>query len=423
MDNIIDFLEVRGFIDQITSPKLREAVEKPIKVYVGFDPTSDSLHLGNLVGIMALAWFQKFGHTPCALVGGATGMVGDPSGKSQERNLLDANAVEKNIQGIKKNLEDILCSSSSLKKPVFLNNYTWFQNMPVINFLRDIGKYFRVNTMLTKESVKARIDSQEGISYTEFTYQILQAYDFNYLSEHEEVILQVGGSDQWGNITAGVDLVRRLQSREVYGLTFPLITRSDGKKFGKSESGAIWLSKDKLSPFEFYQYLYRVPDEDVGKLMRMLTFMDLQEIQWFENKICAKDYQPNSAQKKLAEEVTRIVHGEEGVQAALITTHALAPGSSTNIEEMDIDNLPQDVPVIEFSHKEFVNEKWVDILSHYEIVKSKGESRRLIRGGGLYINNDKLCDEHAEFTLKNLVRGEFVLVALGKKKKVILKAT
>ena len=254
MNNVIEFLQKRGFIDATTSEEVMECAKNPLSVYVGFDPTSDSLHIGNMIGIMALAWFQRFGHRIIALVGGATGMVGDPSGKSDERNLLDQKSLTHNLVGITHSLETIL----DKERMVVVNNYEWMKGYGYIDFLRDIGKHFRVGPMLAKESVRARLKSDEGMSYTEFSYQLLQAYDFVYLSDKFDVSMQMGGSDQWGNITAGTELVRKMRGKTVHGLTWPLLTRSDGKKFGKSEEGAIWLNPEKLPAYDFYQYFYHL---------------------------------------------------------------------------------------------------------------------------------------------------------------------
>ena len=256
MHNVIDALIERGFIDQITHQELRDRVNKPIKVYVGFDPTADSLHLGNLVGIMGLAWFQKFGHTPYVILGGATGLIGDPSGKSAERNLLDADTLAHNIRCLESFFKHILQFSEG-PRPVILNNNDWLGKFSLVDFLRDVGKHFRLGPMLAKEMVRTRLESEDGMSFTEFTYQTLQGYDFHYLCKEHGVTLQMGGSDQWGNITAGTELNRKLGGETLYGVIFPLLTRSDGKKFGKSESGAIWLSGDKLSPYQFYQHLFQ----------------------------------------------------------------------------------------------------------------------------------------------------------------------
>ena len=307
MRNVIELLEERGFIEALTNEDLRKQVENPLKVYCGFDPSGDSLHLGNMVAMMGLAWFQRCGHTPVALVGGATGMIGDPSGKSVERQLLDELTIQKNLIGIQANLEHLLDARAEGCKPIFVNNYDWFKEFSLIDFLRDVGKHFRMSVMLSKDSVRSRMESEEGMSFTEFCYQMLQGYDFYHLNKEHAVSVQMGGSDQWGNIIAGIDLIRKKGGKSAYGLTFPLLTRSDGQKFGKSEKGAIWLSPEKLSPYEFYQYIVRVSDEDVIKLMRLLTFMEMSEIHSYASKMKELDYVPNTAQKKLASEITRIV--------------------------------------------------------------------------------------------------------------------
>ena len=251
MPNVIDLLEQRGFIDAMTAQDMSAIANQPLKVYCGFDPTGDSLHLGNLVSIMGLAWFQRCGHTPVALVGGATGLIGDPSGKSHERPVLDEATIRLNLTGIERDLRSVLDFSPGKNQALLVNNLDWYRDVSFITFLRDIGRHFRLGPMLAKESVKTRVQSEEGMSYTEFSYQLLQGYDFYHLYKNEGVNVQLGGSDQWGNITAGTELVRKLSGDSVYGVTFPLLTRSDGKKFGKSEQGAIWLSPEKLSPYQF----------------------------------------------------------------------------------------------------------------------------------------------------------------------------
>ena len=275
MSNVVDCLKERGLVDAMTSEEVVKLLEQPRKLYLGFDPTADSLHIGSLVGIVILRWFQKFGHTPVVILGGATGRIGDPSGKSVERPLLDRAAIDYNVARIRRHFEVVLDFFHLKAKPILLNNDEWFSQMNLIDFLRDVGKHFRVGTMLAKEMVKSRIQSEEGICFTEFTYQLLQSYDFYHLFTHHGVVLQLGGSDQWGNITSGIDLVRKLTAAQAYGLTFPLLTRSDGKKFGKTEEGTVWLAADRCSPYHFYQYFVRVPDADVIKLMRFLTFMEM----------------------------------------------------------------------------------------------------------------------------------------------------
>lgn len=415
MQNVIEILKERGFIESMTSEELASLAGKPLKVYCGFDPTGDSLHLGNMVAIMGLAWFERCGHTPVAIVGGATGMIGDPSGKTSERQLLDEVTIEKNLAGIRRDLEKLI------KKPVILNNYDWFKSFSWISFLREVGKHFRIGTMLAKESVKNRMTTEEGMSFTEFCYQILQAYDFLYLFDQHGVTVQLGGSDQWGNITAGTELIRRLRGQSAFGITFPLLTRSDGQKFGKSEKGAIWLSSEKLSPYEFYQYLFRVSDEDAIKLMRMLTFMEMAEIRHYEHMMKKPDYVPNTAQKRLAEEVTRLVHGDEGLSVALKVTAGAAPGAETALDAQVLESLAADMPSHALPVNEIVGVKLIDVMAKTAMMTSKGEARRLIRNGGVYLNNVKIANEDHVIGAEQLIDGRLLLLALGKKNKMLIR--
>ncbi len=413
MQNVIDILEERGFIDQMTHQELRERANQPIKAYVGFDPTSDSLHLGNLVGIMALAWFQKFGHTPYAILGGATGLIGDPGGKSAERNLLDSETLQRNVQSLEGFFKKILVFKEG-PKPVILNNNDWLGKFSLISFLRDVGKHFRIGPMMAKEMVRVRLQSEEGMSFTEFSYQILQGYDFCYLHREHGVCLQMGGSDQWGNITSGVEFNRKLGGDTLYGLTFPLLVRSDGRKFGKTEEGAIWLSADKLSPYQFYQHLVRTSDEDVIQLLKMLTFLRLDEILKIEIEMNAS---ANSAQRRLAEEVTRFVHGEEGLQAALKVTEGLAPGSETSLSREILDEMPSK----ELTFEDVLGKKIVEILALVGLVPSKSEGAKLIKNGGAYLNNERISDPAHEIKAKDLIDDRYLLLSAGKKKKLLIK--
>ncbi len=421
MRNVIDLLEERGFIEALTNEELRTLANKPLKVYCGFDPSSDSLHIGNMVAIMGLAWFQRCGHTPVAIVGGATGMIGDPSGKSQERQFLDSETIEKNLIGIRSDLEVILNGKDAQTKPLFLNNYDWFKQFSVIDFLRDVGKHFRVGVMLAKDSVRSRMESEEGMSFTEFCYQVLQGYDFYHLHKEHGVAVQLGGSDQWGNITAGIDLIRKKGGSAAYGITFPLLTRSDGQKFGKSEKGAIWLSSKKLSPYEFYQYVIRVTDEDVIKLMRLLTFMEMSEIREYEAMMDRSDYVPNTAQKKLAEEITRIVHGNEGLEIALRVTQAALPGSKTVLDSSLFDSLGADMPSCQLQRSDVIDIPLVDLLVTVGLQNSKTEAKKLIRNGGASMNNDKIEAETSTVSENDLIEGRFLLLAVGKKNKLLVR--
>ncbi len=418
--DIIECLQRRGFIEALTSEEIRLMFKTPQKVYIGFDPTAESLHLGNLMGIMALAWFQRFGHTPFVILGGATGRIGDPSGKSVERPLLDTATIEYNVGRIRLHFEQILDFSNPETRPVILNNDSWFKGLSYIDFLRDVGKYFRVNTMITKDSVRARLESEEGISYTEFSYQLIQSYDFCHLYQDYGVILQMGGSDQWGNITAGIEFIRKLLAKPSYGMTWPLLVRSDGKKFGKSEEGAIWLSKELLSPYQFYQYLVRIPDADVIKLMKLLTFMELEEIDEYAHKMGAGDYVANTAQRRLAEEVTRIVHGEEGVQAALKVTEGAKPGSDATLDPQILKEIANDMPHVTLKAHEVVGMSFVDLVVKVGFLPSKGEAKRLIDNGGAYVNNAKIQDPQFIIAQEHLIGASYLLLGSGKKKKLLL---
>lgn len=419
MANIIDVLKERGFIEALTSDELKEKVESPIKVYCGFDPSSDSLHLGNLVAIMGLKWFQKFGHYPVVIVGGATGMIGDPSGKAHERALLDQETIEKNLKGIQANLENVL-GKGDLSFQI-LNNYDWFKKFSLIDYLRDVGKQFRLSQMLAKDSVKNRLETEEGMSFTEFCYQTLQGYDFLYLYQNLGVSVQMGGSDQWGNITAGIELIRKVLQKSAYGITFPILTQSDGKKFGKSEKGAIWLSQEKLSPYEFYQYLFRVSDKDVIKMLTLLTFLDMQEIRYMKAKLEEGTLEPNAAQKRLAEEVTKLIHGEDSLQVALKVTEAAAPGSETTLDEATLESIAKDMPNAEVSRSQILGTLLIDLIVQLHLLPSKGEVTRLIKNGGLYLNNSRIVNKDKPIQEEDLIGGRLMLIALGKKNKILLR--
>jgi len=423
MKNVIGALRSRGLIESETTPDLADLVEKskPISVYCGFDPTADSLHLGHMMGIMGLAWFYKFGHNPVALVGGATGIIGDPSGKSQERNLLNKEELQKNVTGIKK-LLDVILGRIGEKAPItVLNNNDWLYPMSCVDFLRDVGRHFRVGVMLGRESVRARLASEEGMSYTEFSYQLLQAYDFYHLCVNNNVTMQVGGADQWGNITAGVDFVRKMTGKEVWGLTFPLLLRSDGKKFGKSEKGAIWLSEDKLSCYDFYQYLFRTGDQDVIRLLKALTFVELEEIATLEASMKRQDYAPNTVQKRLAEEVTRLVHGEEGLQKARLITEQAQPGSEGAAFTLEaIKTILGQVPTASLARDAVVGTRIADVIAAAAFLPSKAEARRLILNGGVSLGSRKIVDEFDLVVESDLIEGRYLVFSLGKKNRAVV---
>ena len=413
MDNVIKALQKRGFIDSVAGDELDRVAEKPLRVYVGFDPTADSLHLGNLIGIVSLRWFENFGHTPVVLLGGGTGKIGDPSGKDKERPLLTKQQIEANGLAIRAQFENCL------KQAEYFDNDDWLSSFGLVDFLRDVGKHFRLGPMLSKESVRLRLESEEGMSFTEFTYQMLQGYDFYHLFKHHEVSVQVGGSDQWGNITAGIDLTRKLCGSSVYGMTFPLLVRSDGKKFGKSEGGAIWLDPKKTSPYKFYQYLYKVPDKDVGQLMRLLTFMDLDEIIDYEERMASGSIAAFEAQKRLAEEVTRFVHGEEGLEAALKVTEVAAPGAEAILSVEAIEAVLNDMERVCFEKGEALGVRLSELVAKAGFMTSKSEVSRLIKGGGAYLNNQKLIDPAYSLKEDDLVGGKYCIFGAGKKRKIL----
>ncbi|XP_021824500.1 tyrosine--tRNA ligase, chloroplastic/mitochondrial [Prunus avium] len=418
--NVVEILEERGLLESLTSEHLRQACSDPslppLKVYCGFDPTAESLHLGNLLGIIVLSWFQRCGHRPVALIGGATARVGDPSGKSLERPELDLDTLSLNTSGVSNNITRILGRIS------ILNNYEWWKEVRLLEFLKDVGRYARVGSMIAKESVKKRLESEQGMSYTEFTYQLLQGYDFLYLFQNEGINVQIGGSDQWGNITAGTELIRKILHADAaaYGLTFPLLLKSDGTKFGKSEDGAIWLSPSMLSPYKFYQYLFSVPDADVVRFLRILTFMDMDEIKQLENEMEGPGYLPNTAQRRLAEEVTRFVHGQDGLDEALKATEALRPGADTKLDWKTIQAISEDVPSCSFPYNQVLDLSLVDLSVSSGLLDSKSAARRLLKQGGLYLNNSRVDNENKRVEPQDIVDGKLLLLSAGKKNKVLV---
>ncbi|XP_057433517.1 tyrosine--tRNA ligase, chloroplastic/mitochondrial-like [Lotus japonicus] len=439
--SVIGILEQRGLLESITSDALRtassNAIDAPLKVYCGFDPTAESLHLGNLLGIIVLSWFRRCGHNVVALIGGATARVGDPSGKSLERPELDVETLERNTAGIENTIRTILGRAQNLNleelsvgdgnlcdsSVVVLNNYDWWKEFSLLDFLKRVGKYARVGSMMAKESVRKRLDSEQGMSYTEFTYQLLQGYDFLHLFQNEGVTVQIGGSDQWGNITAGTELVRKILQVEsaVYGFTFPLLLKSDGTKFGKSEDGAIWLSPSLLSPYKFYQYFFSVPDADVVRFLKILTFLDIEEIVKLEEEMVKPGYVPNTAQRRLAEEVTRFVHGEDGLKEALRATEALRPGSETKLDWKTIEGIAEDVPSCSLAYDEVLNQSLVDLSVSSGLFDSKSSARRLLKQGGLYLNNSRVNSENKKIEAADIVDGKVLLLSAGKKNKVLVR--
>ena len=425
MKNAYNVLLDRGFVSQSTSKDLDNLLATPLKFYFGVDPTSDSLHLGNMVGIMAVMHLQRCGHTPVILVGGATGAIGDPSGKTVERPSLDRVEIENNAVAIKKLLQTILSRHMDFgcgNAPVFVDNYEWFSSINVLDFFRDVGKEFRVGSMLAKESVKTRLDSDEGMSFTELSYQTLQGYDFYRLLNDMNVTLQVGGSDQYGNITAGVEFVRRKCGKSVYGLSFPLITRSDGKKFGKTEEGAIWLSKEKLSPFKFYQHLYRMPDSDICTLLRLLTFVEIDKINELEAELANGNAEPNFAQALLAEKVTRIIHGDEGLEQALQATEAITPGVKYSFADLKskISDIEKSYPNVHLKKNDVVGGTFEELAIASGLLSSKSEVRMRVKNNGALLNMEVVSNSKRMISNEDLIENKYLIISSGKKRSILV---
>lgn len=387
----------------------------PVTLYVGFDPTADSLHLGHLIGLLILRRFQQAGHRPIAVAGGATGMIGDPSGKSSERNLLSSDILEANIKGIQGQLGRLLDFSPDIKnQALLLNNADWVRPISVLDFLRDVGKHFSVNAMMTKDSVKSRMET--GISFTEFSYSLLQAYDFLHLQEKYGCLVQAGGADQWGNITAGIDLIRRKHDVTACGLTTPLLTKTDGTKFGKTEGGAVWLSPAKTSVYRFYQFLIQVEDAQVIQLLKYFTFLPQEDIAALEDQHKATP-ERRDAHKKLALELTTLVHGANATADAVRASEILFGGSLEGITEAQFDEVIAEVPNSTLS-KTLLGQPTgalVEVLIALGLSPSKGQARKDIAAGGVYVNNVRAADDKVVIGAEHLLFGKFVLLRKGKR--------
>jgi tyrosyl-tRNA synthetase len=397
--------------------------EKPRTLYAGFDPTADSLHVGHLVAVMVLRRFQQAGHRPIALVGGATGMIGDPSGKNEERSLLGLEVLRANTAAIERQLRRFLDFQCGANSALLLNNYDWMGKWPYLDFLRDVGKHFPVNVMLAKDSVRMRLErSDAGMSYTEFSYMLLQAYDFVYLSQHYGCELQVGGSDQWGNITAGIDLARRMHGTGLYGMTCPLLTRSDGTKMGKTESGALWLSPERTSPYHFYQYWINLDDADVGKCLRLFTDLSQQEICQVEEEH-RSDPGRRVAQRRLAEELTRLVHGSEGLAAAQRATEIFFGAEIGHLNDAELAGIFADVPSRELPRGRLDGPglPLADALVESGLVKSKSDARRVITQGGAYVNNRRAEGLDTRLGPADLAGESILVLRAGKKSYALLR--
>jgi tyrosyl-tRNA synthetase len=416
--NLIEELRWRGMIADIMPGTEDQLLKEMTTGYVGFDPTADSLHIGSLVPILLLVHLQKAGHQPIALVGGATGMIGDPSGKSAERNLLDEETLAKNVAGIKGQLEKFLNFDTSLKNPAIMaNNYDWFKTISFIEFLRDAGKHITVNYMMAKDSVKKRIEGETGISYTEFAYQLMQGYDFYWLYKEKNCKLQMGGSDQWGNMTTGTELVRRKAGGEAFVITCPLLTKADGAKFGKSEGGNVWLDPEKTSPYKFYQFWLQAADEDAKKWIKIFTFLDQPTI----NNLLEQHEQNAAArvlQKALAKEVTVLVHGEKEYNKAVETTEKLFANQNAPAESLSVEDLESMEGVEKISYALGKLQEGVDIVSFLAdsaINPSKGDARKMLQNGGISVNRNKIADVQFQVNAAMLLHNKYLLVQKGKK--------
>ncbi|RYY39299.1 MAG: tyrosine--tRNA ligase [Chitinophagaceae bacterium] len=416
--NLIEELRWRGMIQDIMPGTEEQLQKEPTAVYIGFDPTADSLHIGSLVPIILLVHLQRAGHKPVALVGGATGMVGDPSGKSAERNLLDEATLHRNVAGIKAQLGRFLDFSGSGSNPAELvNNYDWFKSLDFLGFIRDVGKHISVNYMMAKDSVRKRLEGDSGLSFTEFSYQLIQGYDFLWLYQNKGCKVQAGGSDQWGNITTGTELIRRKAGGEAFAFTCPLIKKADGTKFGKTEGGNVWLDAEKTTPYQFYQFWLNASDADAESWIRIFTFLDQPSIEGIISEHRA-DASKRVLQKRLAEELTVFVHGQGELDKALETTQKLFANASApaeSLSEQDLESL-EGIARIDFDRAKL--EAGIDVVSFLAetgIFPSKGEARKTVQGGGVSINRHKVSDIAQAVDASLLLHGKYLLVNKGKR--------
>lgn len=417
---LLEELQARGIAKQFTDPELGKILEaRPLSVYAGFDPTADSLHIGSLIPLLTLRRFQIRGHKPIALAGGATGFIGDPSGKSQERSLQDTDQIQSNLAGIKNDIGRIL----DLNQTKLVNNYDWFQKIGYIEFLRDVGKHFTINHMMTKDSVRTRLEDREhGISYTEFSYMLLQAYDFYHLYKHHQCHMQIGGSEQWGNITAGCELIRRINAQEglekadVYGLTFNLVMKSDGTKFGKTEQGSVWLNPKKTSPYQFFQYFMQVSDADAITYLNYFTFLSLDQIAHIKTEF-SKDPGGRLAQKTLAREITTIVHGKDETDRSEKASQALFGSEIKSLDERTLLDVLAEAPSTKKSKSTLGNadQTLIDLLVDSTLCASKGAAKKDIQAGGVYVNNERVQDLNFTPKSQDLLCGKYLLLRKGKK--------
>ena len=411
--DLYDELAWRGMVYDATEGLRDVLARETLTGYAGFDPTASSLHVGHLLPALSLARIQRHGHSPIAIVGGGTGLIGDPSGKSVERTLLTVEQVEANVASIHVQLSRFLDFDTASNPARLVNNADWLTRMSAMEFLRDVGKFFTVNAMLAKESVKRRIESEDGISYTEFSYSLLQAYDFLMLHDRYGCTLQVGGSDQWGNIVAGIDLIRRVRAAKAHGLVMPLLTTSSGAKFGKTEGGAVWLDAGLTSPYEFYQFWFNADDRDAARYLKFFTFLDEAAITTLE-AASAKEPEKRHAQRELAREVTRLVHGATAVQEAEAAAEKLFKG---DLSAMSVTELLQIFPNVPSCDLAAVATGWLvpELLAAAGVASSKSEAVRLVKGGGISLNGRRIADEKERVTRDHAIEGRLFVIRKGKK--------
>jgi tyrosyl-tRNA synthetase len=425
MENLIEELRWRGLIQDIIPGTEERLIKEPITAYVGFDPTADSLHIGSLIPIIVLVHLQKFGHKPIALVGGATGMVGDPSGKSEERNLLSKEVLDKNVAAVKQQLSHFLNFNSEVPNAAELvNNFDWFKDITFLDFIRDAGKLISVNYMMAKDSVKKRLEGDNGMSFTEFTYQLIQGYDFYWLYQHKNCKLQFGGSDQWGNITTGTEFIRRKAGGEAFAFTCPLLTKSDGSKFGKSEKGNIWLDASKTSPYTFYQFWLNTADADAERFLKVFTFLTEKEISELAAQHKGNEHQ-RILQKKLAEELTCFVHSRQDYEFAVKASSILFNNDTAEIlkqlNEEQLLQVMEGVPTVELEKSRLQEIDLVTLLAETKILPSKGEAKKMLAGGGIFVNKEKVEAIDEKLNAGHLLNNKYLLIQKGKKNYYLLK--
>lgn len=424
MENVIAELQWRGLIQDIIPGTEEQLCKESTAGYVGFDPTAESLHIGSLIPIVILKHLQNFGHKPIALVGGATGMVGDPSGKSEERNLLSKEVLDRNVAGVKKQLTRFIDFNPGNKNAAeMVNNYDWFSGISFLEFIRDVGKHISVNYMMAKESVKKRLDGENGMSFTEFTYQLVQGFDFYWLYKNKNCKLQFGGSDQWGNIVTGTELIRRKAGGEAFAFTCPLLTKSDGSKFGKSEKGNIWLDAEKTSPYTFYQFWLNTADADAEKFLKVFTFLSQKEISDLVEQHTGNEYQ-RILQKKLAEELTCFVHSRKDFEFAVKASSILFNNDTAQIlrelTEEQLLQVMEGVPTVSIEKEKFQNLDLITLLADTNIFASKSEAKKMLIAGGISVNKEKMSVD-SKMSTDQLLHGSYLLIQKGKKNYYLLK--